>query len=72
MLAASQPGVVAALLDWRRTGYAPARLGAILANGTTVLHQLLNTELGRARPVFSAGVVAGVLERPRHGQRQPA
>ena len=61
MLAASQPGVVAALLDWRRTGYAPARLGAILANGTTVLHQLLNTELGRARPVFSAGVVAGVL-----------
>lgn len=61
MLAASQPGVVAALLDWRRTGYAPARLGAILTNGTTVLHQLLNTELGRARPVFSAGVVAGVL-----------
>ena len=61
MLAASQPGVVAALLDWRRAGYAPARLGAILTNGTTVLHQLLNAELARARPVFSAGVVAGVL-----------
>jgi hypothetical protein len=61
MLAASQPGVVAALLDWRRAGYAPARLGAILTNGTTVLHQLLNAELAQARPVFSAGVVAGVL-----------
>jgi hypothetical protein len=61
MLAASQPSVVAALLDWRRAGYAPARLGAILTNGTTVLHQLLNAELARARPVFSAGVVAGVL-----------
>jgi hypothetical protein len=61
MLAASQPGVVAALLDWRRAGYAPARLGAILTNGTTVLHQLLSAELAQARPVFSAGVVAGVL-----------
>ncbi len=61
MLAASQPGVVAALLDWRQAGYAPARLGAILGSGATALHQLLNAELAQARPVFSAGVVAGVL-----------
>jgi hypothetical protein len=61
MLAASQPGVVAALLDWRRAGYAPARLGAILGSGATALHELLNASLDQARPVFSAGVVAGVL-----------
>jgi len=61
MLAASQPGVVAALLDWRRAGYGQARLGAILGSGATALHQLLNAELAQARPVFSAGVVAGVL-----------
>lgn len=61
MLAASQPGVVAALLDWRRAGYAPARLGAILGSGATALHELLNASLAQARPVFSAGVVAGVL-----------
>lgn len=61
MLAASSPGVVAALLNWRRAGYAPARVGAILANGTTALHQLLAAELAKGRPVFSAGVVAGVL-----------
>jgi hypothetical protein len=61
MLAASQPGVVAALLDWRRAGYGQARLGAILAGGSTALHQLLATDLTQGRPVFSAGVVAGVL-----------
>ena len=61
MLAASQPGVVAALLDWRRAGYGQARLGAILGSGATALHQLLAAELAQARPVFSAGVVAGVL-----------
>jgi hypothetical protein len=61
MLAASQPGVVAALLNWRRAGYAPARLGAILGSGATALHELLNASLAQARPVFSAGVVAGVL-----------
>jgi hypothetical protein len=61
MLAASQPGVVAALLDWRRSGYAPARLGAILGSGATALHDLLNASLAQARPVFSAGLVAGVL-----------
>jgi hypothetical protein len=61
MLAASQPGVVAALLNWRRTGYSPARLDAILTNGTTALHHVLAGNLVQARPVFSAGVVAGVL-----------
>jgi hypothetical protein len=61
MLAASQPGVVAALLGWRRAGYGRARLGAILAGGSTALHQLLAADLAQARPVFSAGVVAGVL-----------
>lgn len=61
MLAASQPGVVAALLDWRRAGYAPARLDAILGSGGTALHDLLNASLAQARPVFSAGVVAGLL-----------
>lgn len=61
MLAASQPGVVAALLNWRRSGYNPARLSAILTSGTTALHQVLATTLAQARPVFSAGVVAGVL-----------
>jgi len=62
MLAAAQPGVVAALLDWRRSGYAPARLGAILGSGATPLHQLLNASLAQGRPVFSAGVQAGVLD----------
>jgi hypothetical protein len=61
MLAAAQPGVAAALLNWRRDGYGQARLGAILASGTTPLHQLLAADLAKARPVFSAGVVAGVL-----------
>jgi hypothetical protein len=61
MLVAAQPGVVAALLNWRRDGYQPARLGAILANGNTALHQLLATELAQDRPSFSAGVVAGVI-----------
>jgi hypothetical protein len=61
MLVAAQPGVVAALLNWRRDGYAPARLSAILSTGTTALHQLLASELAQARPVFSAGVVAGLL-----------
>ena len=61
MLAASQPGIVAALLDWRRDGYSQARIGAILAEGTSTLHRLLATELAQARPSFSAGVVAGVL-----------
>ena len=61
MLAAAQPGVVAALLNWRRDGYRQARLGAILASGATALHQLLAADLAQARPVFSAGVVAGVL-----------
>ena len=61
MLAASQPGVVAALLDWRRDGYSQARIAAMLAEGTTALHRQLATELAQARPIFSAGVVAGVL-----------
>lgn len=61
MLAASQPGVVAALLDWRRASYAPARLAAVLGSGATALHDLLNASLAQARPVFSAGVAAGVL-----------
>ena len=61
MLVAAQPGVIAALLNWRRDGYRPARLGAILASGNTALHQLLATELAQARPSFSAGVVAGVI-----------
>jgi len=61
MLVAAQPGVIAALLTWRQSGYAPARIAAILGTGTTALHQLLATELAQHRPIFSAGVVAGVI-----------
>jgi hypothetical protein len=71
MLAASQPGVVAALLNWRRSGYSPARLGAILTNGTTALHQVLAANLAQARPVFSAGVVAGVISGLGKGNAAP-
>jgi hypothetical protein len=61
MLVASQPGVIAALLNWRRDGYRDSRLGAILSTGTTALHRLLAGEFAQATPAFSAGVIAGVL-----------
>jgi hypothetical protein len=61
MLVAAQPGVIAALLNWRRDGYAPARVGAILNSGASAIHQILATELAQHAPVFSAGVVAGVI-----------
>jgi hypothetical protein len=61
MLAAAQPGVVAALLNWRRDGYRPARVGAILNSGGSALHQILAGQLAEGRAVFSAGVVAGMI-----------
>jgi hypothetical protein len=61
MLVAAQPGVIAALLNWRRDGYAPARVGAILGSGSSALHELLAAELAQDKAVFSAGVVAGVI-----------
>jgi hypothetical protein len=61
MLVAAQPGVAAALLTWRRDGYAPARVGAILGSGASALHSVLAAALAENAPVFSAGVVAGVL-----------
>jgi hypothetical protein len=61
MLVAAQPGVVAALLDWRRRGYAQARFPALLDAGASALHARLAGVLAEDRAVFSAGVAAGVL-----------
>jgi hypothetical protein len=61
MLVAAQPGVIAALLDWRTRGYGQARFASVLANGGTALYQQLAAVLAAKPPVYSAGVAAGVL-----------
>jgi hypothetical protein len=61
IMAAAQPGVIAALLGWRQDNYDDARLGSLLALGGTPVHQQLATVLAENLPVFSAGVSAGVL-----------
>ncbi len=61
MLVAAQPGVIAALLNWRAQGYSQARLSSLLANGGTPLHQRLAAVLAAKPPGYSAALVAGVL-----------
>lgn len=61
VMAASQPGVIAALLGWRQEDYDEARLATLLALGGTPLHQQLAAVLALNLPVFSAGVSASVL-----------
>jgi hypothetical protein len=61
ILAASSPGVIAALVGWRKTNYDAARLLALLALGGSGIHQQLAGVLSRRPPVFSAAVSAGVL-----------
>jgi hypothetical protein len=61
VLAASQGGVVAALLAWRQDNYDEARFASLLALGGTALHQQLGVVLAMDLPIFSAGVSAGIL-----------
>jgi hypothetical protein len=61
MLAASSPGVIAALVGWRKTNYDSARLLALLALGGSGIHQQLAGVLSGRPPVFSAAVSAGLL-----------
>jgi hypothetical protein len=61
VLAASSPGVIAALVGWRKTNYDAARLLALLALGGSGIHQQLAGVLSGRPPVFSAAVSAGVL-----------
>lgn len=61
IMAAAQPGVIAALLGWRQENYDAARLASLLALGGTPVHQQLAAVLALNLPVFSAGVSAGIL-----------
>jgi hypothetical protein len=61
ILAASTPGVIAALVGWRKTNYDEARLLALLALGGSGIHQQLAGVIRGNPPVFGAAVSAGVL-----------
>jgi hypothetical protein len=61
ILAASNPGVIAALVGWRKTNYDAARLLALLSLGGSGIHQQLANVLAGRPPVFSAAVSAEVL-----------
>jgi len=60
LLVVAQPAVVAGLLGWRASEYAPARVSSIL-NVSGVLQSRLLNVMAEQRPVFSAGVAATVL-----------
>jgi hypothetical protein len=60
LLVVAQPSVVAGLLGWRASGYAPARVSSIL-NVSGVLQSRLLNVMAEQRPVFSAGVAATLL-----------
>ncbi len=60
LLVVAQASVVAALLAWRQSGYASARVEQILGLAEPLNAQLL-TVYGQRRAVFSAGVAATML-----------
>ena len=60
LLAAAQPAVVAGLLGWRQSGYAPSRVRSILSLPGALQGRLLQV-LNQGRAVFSGGVAATLL-----------
>jgi hypothetical protein len=60
-MAAAQPGLIAALLAWRSSGYSVSRVTALLAAGSSPLHLQLATVLAQKPSDFSAAVTAGLL-----------
>jgi len=60
LLAVAQLAVVAGLLGWRASGYAPARVFSIL-NVSGVLQSRLLNIMAEQRPLFSPGVAATLL-----------